>query len=54
MKKYFDDYGYLNSITLDQYYSEPWSPIDVATDRNGNEWDIVRNARTCETAYTTI
>lgn len=53
-KKYFENYGFLDSITPTQYYAEPWTYVCSEYDSAGNEWDIVRNISTGEYAYTTV
>lgn len=54
LEKYFEGYGFLNSITPEQYYAEPWSYVGYEYDSAGNEWDIVYNKSTNEYAYTTV
>lgn len=53
-KRYFEEYGFLSWIEPTQYYAEPWSYVGFAYDENGEEWDLVRNGKTNEYAYTTV
>ncbi len=59
-KRYFDDYGFLEWLDPNDYYSGNWSYIcsvvteDVEDGDDSGEYDLVRNGVTMEMRYTVV
>ena len=49
---YFDEYGKLEWLDPDDYYSGHWDYVGYADGSDGTEYDIVRNEYDMEYRYT--
>lgn len=53
--KEFEGYGKLEWLDPEQYYAEPWKPLAIAEDAEGEKYDIViKGSYPCELRYTNI